>query len=547
MTSAQQAAPLSEASAGSYPGGSPRAWDLILASLGLLIVLRLSIAPWVANHDAALHLDIGRMLLEGKRPYIDVIDTNPPMIMYLSVIPAWIAKTFSLHLIPALHLFVVLVLLGSVMGSRALLRRCGLGLGENLCNIAAGGIAVFSWALMLTPDMDWGQREHLYLLLYLPFFYCRWIRWEGGEAGWAASLLAGAAAALGTCIKPHFVVAALSVESIQALRGRRLKPLLKPEMALFVGGGLAYALHFAFLPEEVRAAFFGRWLPLVARGYVAYDQPWSAMLMRPGVVLALMGSLAGWLLARPGRDANARLAGLFAILGAVSLLLYLAQQKGWLYHQIPAMFGGAMAAALGVFRRVAGTGSPEAGSQGPTLRLAAFVVGGTTMACVVVLGFKAQEGFRAWPDPGIGAIVGRYSQEGDPVLFVSTQVGSVYPLLLQLNRRAASRYITTFPPALIYGQERGAPGGDSLYHSRETMGLEESRFLEELGADIARVKPPMILIDAQESPQAMPEGFTFPGYFEAAGFLEREMEDYREVETAFNFLIFVRDTERARP
>ncbi len=521
------------------PDEQADAWLLIFASVVLLMVLRLALEPWVMNHDAALHLDIGRMILEGKRPYLDFVDTNPPMIMYLSVVPAAMAKLLPIHIISAFHLFTFCLMLISAGTCRSLLARARLGVSVNERNMIALTLLVMSFALMQTPDMDWGQREHLYLLLYFPFFICRWVRWQGGYVNRTMAIIVGLAAAAGACMKPHFVIAALSVEGAQIIMGRRAGPFLKPEWITFVLGGLFYALHFLLLPGEIREAFFGRWLPMVAAGYDAYNQSWSKMIFRPGLVFSLISALAGIALGRYRSDPLSRLADAFAVFGLVSLALYLLQHKGWFYHQIPAVFGGTLALVVGgfAFARKSGRGL----SRLPNLRMASWLVAGVLLASGVELWAEADKGFQPWPDPGIGKIIQRYSTTDDPILIISTQVGSVYPLMLQVNRASASRYITTFPLALIYAAEPDADPVNDRNPSREHMKPEEIRFLNELEQDIRATKPPLILIDARERPQAMPEGFTFPDYFEDVGFLKEALGNYRYEETAFDFQIYVRN------
>jgi hypothetical protein len=49
--------------------------------------------------DCAINLAYSKLLMEGKLPYVDFVDTNPPLIMYICTIPVAIAQSLHLHVI----------------------------------------------------------------------------------------------------------------------------------------------------------------------------------------------------------------------------------------------------------------------------------------------------------------------------------------------------------------------------------------------------------------------------------------------------------------
>src|SRR5262249_13310817 len=153
--------------------------------------------------------------------------------------------------------------------------------------------------------------------------------------------------------------------------------------------GLLYAVHFAFLPQVVRDTFFHRVLPLVAQGYSAYNAPPAEMVNR-AIITALIVSLVGLGVPPLRRGAIGQLAGALAAFTLGSVAAYFLQQKGWFYHQIPAL--GAALLLLAVL-----TGQlPErlAGPLGrtrwtPALFLLALIVGSGWL--IVVEGTAKEE------------------------------------------------------------------------------------------------------------------------------------------------------------
>ncbi|MGE5532346.1 MAG: hypothetical protein ACM3VW_09545 [Bacteroidota bacterium] len=76
------------------PVQPPLPWPILLLVIGMFLAL-IAAHPDRVNHDSAQHLQIGQMILHGAVPFIDVYDTNPPLIMYLSAIPAGIAQALG--------------------------------------------------------------------------------------------------------------------------------------------------------------------------------------------------------------------------------------------------------------------------------------------------------------------------------------------------------------------------------------------------------------------------------------------------------------------
>lgn len=528
--------------AGSPGGDAPAApagvsWNPILLALMALLAAMVFARRWEINHDAALYLHCGRLLLRGMRPYVDFIDLNPPMIMYLSALPSLLAGLLSIHVITAFQLLLLSLVGYSAWMSRRFLQRSGLGLTSVEADLSALAILLFCLYLSRTPTLILGQRESLFLLAYVPFFLTRWIRWSGGAVGSATAVVGGLIAGVGACLKPHMAALAVAMELAQIARHRRWGPLLRPEAFTFVLVGLAYALHFPLLPAEVREAFFERWIPMVSEGYATYNRPWGAVLLRVEVLVAAVTCVAGLAAARGRSNPHAGQARLWALFTAGALALYLVQQKGWHYHRIPLLFGGVATAVAGGCAMAFDRGVPIVRIN--TVREVRMITVGLLAAAVVMLVPRMGEGFRPWRDPGLGRMIRNMTPEGAPVLMLSTTVGEIYPLLLQIEREGGSRYLWTFPIPMLY---HGVPGGEPgafPYRSKQEMGAQEQRFLDELSADIARKRPALIMIDAYEKPQGCPEGFTLPGYFKAAGFIAGEMAGYRYAESMFGWDVYV--------
>lgn len=512
-----------------------RTWYLALLAGSGLIGLMISVQPMSINHDVALYLECGRQLLQGKLPYVDFMDVNPPLIMYLSTVPVAIASALTIPVIAGLHLVVLMLAAASAGVSSHLLFRSGLGITPGTAGRAGLGILVYSALLFWTSPPAWGQREHLFLLAYLPLFYCRWIRWEQGHLGRALPPLIGFLAGIAACLKPHFVLLGLMVEGFHFNRCRRWRPFVAPEAVALVVAGAGYAAHFLLLPESVREGFFGHLLPMIREGYGAYESSAYEVLMRAGAWVVLLAALATLVGSRRGNDGRAALARAFAVASLGGLLLYLQQGKGWPYHLVPYIYtswAGLMMTAGRAAERI-GNRSPA----GP--RLAVWLlVGSVALGGTLKWGLGKRRNEQAQAERVLSELFSRTTRADDPILMLSTSVGKIYPLLLRTERSAGSRYLWTFPVAMLYASQPGAANGAYPYRPPTAMGEAERRFLRELSEDVERRHPRLILIDAGKKPQGCPAGFTLPDYFEAVGFITGAMGGYRYWNDVFGWKIY---------
>jgi hypothetical protein len=72
--------------------------QILLASaviflLGILLFLVTN--PYAIAPETALRLEMGKLLLNGQRPYLDFIDADPPTILLLCTVPAFIGQGHS--------------------------------------------------------------------------------------------------------------------------------------------------------------------------------------------------------------------------------------------------------------------------------------------------------------------------------------------------------------------------------------------------------------------------------------------------------------------
>jgi hypothetical protein len=249
------------------------AWlALALFALGLLVRL------WHSREvpaDVAYELDAAYRILQGQCPYSDFCFDQlmpivawrmltlavAPMVAALSGVPSGLADCF----------FNIKVLgFASVLTTSAL-----TVFSYFLCwtIISRFGRAVFAghikWLILLAVAIanlamgfEFGDQQHIFVLLFLPYFLTRWLALQGARVAPLVKILTAALAAVGASFSLLFLLIVVAFEIVEVLARRSLKPLIELTLLAFVVASAALWLSLLFLPKIAVAVFFGWILPL---------------------------------------------------------------------------------------------------------------------------------------------------------------------------------------------------------------------------------------------------------------------------------------------
>lgn len=499
---------------------------LALACIGVALYQAAANAVEI-NHDVAAYLQVAGLLLDGAVPFVDVVEINPPLIWYLSVLPVSLAELTGLSAPLAAKLLLIAASLASSIVIYSLLIRF-LGQADRSTAALAALVPLLLLVFLDRVD-DWGQREHLFALVFLPFIIIRCQRYIGGTVPAVLVFFVSLAMGLACALKaPQFCFIWFVTEAYLLFRYRRLAALIAPEILWVAIVFLLYLAHFLLWPELARDNFFFRYVPLIAAGYSSYGRPVTELLIAVGlhtvvpVVAAsvAMGFAYGW---PAGFKKDLVTVGWLMVCATVVMML--AQGKGWQYHAIPAMFGAAFAVAVwlaAMVRRFPGLDRVFATDPKMDRRaglLAILILG---IACVNL------------PQGYVGTVkspfesVETLTEKGDGVLFVSSTLLPAYPMLLQTERQPGSRFISTFPIAMLYQHSHRDAAAPSGYSLDGIYAEEETRFLTELASDIETRRPKLILIDSRSTTR-LPEGFKLPAYVLESSELTAVLEHYKWV------------------
>jgi hypothetical protein len=303
-------------------------WGVTVVALAVMGLSIFNAMTLPINHDAAWLLHVSREVLSGARLYSDIIEINPPLIVWVGIPVILLERATGLsHTV----LFPALIASGAVLSLAAANRLARPILGEQTSRSFLLGSAL---GLFVVPSFYWGQREHIMLLLTLPYIVAAATRAQGVPPPntWLIGLVGG----LGFVLKPHFAVAYVALEAWVYIRQRQIWSGSVVAATMMVTYGLVVALctdyvsFVLFLGDEYRLFAAKPTTLIVKDARFLY----SAAALSVGVVAARREHLSIALGIATG-------AWLFAVLS---------QGKGFDYHFLPALSGGILLLSLAAHR-----------------------------------------------------------------------------------------------------------------------------------------------------------------------------------------------------
>lgn len=501
--------------------------------------------PLNQSPDQTLYLDTAVWLMEGKVPYRDFFDWNPPLIMYLSIIPLMVSHSLHLHPITSLNLLVIFSTFLSAATSLYLAYRY-LERDQFFVFVPMCAGAIF---FMLEQQFDMAEREQLFMIAYLPFMVLRYAVWTrpGIKIYRPLALFVGLVAGVGLALKPQFVFAAAAFEFVLLVRNDRFKRrLIRPEIFSVLLVMVVYACYLLFfLPKEAWSVLQNEVMPLFVHGY-EYSSKGLMFMLHGGPYFYLPMTIMCYAMG-VAFFANrfSQWAAPLAAFTLVGFFNYLHGDQAWIYRLIPMVTGSYLLCGLGIslickywYER---SRAPKA--------VATFLVSSCLLTASIYsvwdLNFTIEDlkrcshfhnlrdigNYVGWtpcsPMPDFGPIflaMMKYTKVGDKVLYVGTGINDGYPAMVQSGRRCATRY--PFCPLIVI---------DHCIINRPEE--ERSKWVQlmykqinEYKLDILRDQPDLIMI------------LDYPPFIDMLqryGFFDRCMGGYRKYGKEHDVLIYL--------
>lgn len=501
--------------------------------LGVILIHIFLLPLWV-NDDAVMYLGVGGKLLDGQRPYVNYEEINFPMIHFISALPALLGRIFGVAPTLPLMLLMWLLVTSSAFYSAHLIGVFWPNLRPYAPYLALSVVGFSLWAYLV---FVWAEREHIFILMVLPWFLLRTARYEQLTISPRNAFGIGVLMACAVAMKPHFILVIIFPELIWWFRTKQFF-LLTPEVLAGILIGVGYILYFFLQPDVFEA--FTLLLERLVSGYGAYGNVsiTSMLLQQPTIWLGVIISSIT-LVYRCYQPVEAQPLLLTISTACLSsIAVYLLQQKGWLYHRVPAdFFTVVLLTAWGV--RYANQSIMKLS------RLSRIAMFGLVFAlCATQYGQMIQYIQKHQSSMMLlGKHIEQYSQINDPVMVIDTSVFPTYPTLIALNRQNASRYVIAHPIPIGYFGIEGLPYNDPNH----IVPVYVQEYLLRLIDDIERHQPVVIIV--RRGPcVACPEGLVLETYLEARQIFSSEpMLKYGLVAEDINFQVYALVKENNQP
>lgn len=484
-------------------------WPVGLSAIMLLVSVLLgsfSIFRYPINHDVSWLLYLSSRVVDGAKLYVDYPEINPPLIVWFGMPMAIAANLIGASVETIFRLFVLALALISVSCSVLLLRN---KLGTN----AEWALLSFVlYAVITLPGYDFGQREHLALLLALPYLAESVLRMQGNTRIGFAHVGAAALASAGFALKPHFLLVPLLVEAVLVLKTRR-----PPAPGPFLIGG-AMLLYFAAICI-VTPGYFPM-LRMLTRAYWIYTNAnWLDILLSHYCLGAIILGGFAWIVRPEPRNA-------FCIISAASIafaLSALVQRNGWSYHWYPSAAGCWLLFALAMVatvskRRIFNTGAAQ------------LVVGLVSMlmsALAFAIAPHAAQALNPYPAQ-LEPIIRQLG--GGPVMVLASPIPVSFPLVTRPGIGTSSRFPTMGMVAAAF----------------MTRDHDLDRYMHETFAADMRTTPPRLLV-VEQRPDGLPEKFDYLEYFAQDPVVADELANFEMSGQVGKFKIFKRIRPPAEP
>lgn len=522
-------------SAPSFPAGgsTDRGWIWLVAWSALALSELAVLSSQYLNQDVAWYCYMARRWLDGARLYHDVVDTNPPLIVWLSVPPTWIAGVAGLPLPWVVIGYVSALVAASVCACATLLKRAWPEASAVESRVLI--TAVLFCALPLA-GREFGQREHLALLLALPYIVAAAARLAGRPLPTRVATALGVSAGLGLAIKPHLLAVAVVVEAVLVVARRHLASIGRRETAAMAIVVMAYVV--------VVLVWFREYLDIagmVGQIYGGLNPEPRQLLASPALRVWGLGliCIVAATLARQGRSlAMALMAG-----ATGALIGGLWQLKGWYYHMYPALSLAVLSLVVTAVT-AADRLSPTASRRLTTRSVALVLV-------LAMVTWGAREAWRTRTRPAVDTVtplleVARSIPPGAPIYVIGMLLLPGVPVLTYSGRPWSGRHNSLWFLPGLYRDELSSRESTFTFRRAEAMPPLERRLYDEIIGDLCAAPPAMLVVETvtHQGPGGR-RPFDLLTYYRQDRRFARLFASYRPVTRTGAFTAYVRADDGA--
>ncbi|MCF8145006.1 MAG: hypothetical protein K9N21_13905 [Deltaproteobacteria bacterium] len=457
-------------------------WIWAVAVAGLITAKFWYLTRTYMFMDPAQYLYAAELWWDGGSLYRDFVDTNPPFVIFFSLPPVLLSRLTSMAVDTALWIYSLSWIVLSLAILRVLLNR--------VWSVDSARIVHMFWFIMalvmLSPSDDvFGQREHMSLILLLPYLTAAALHEQGQPLGRGSAVWIGILASWGVLLKPYLAVVPCGVEIYLAVARRDWKSLFRPESLTIAASIAVYlAVVVLYTPDYFRYAGYA------AETLWAYNWKGNMPVRALEKAMPLVLAAVAVLMLGERRDAAfLRLLWLAALLFYVPVVVY---GKYWCHHLFPHTTLCWLILGIVLLRLCVGCRLPW---QYWTLLPGLVLIG--------IWGLVSQEinlakgrNFEHVRNEKLIPII-QNEAAGQVIYCLTAHLGGCFPLVNYTETKLGGRFAFLWPvPGYFLQRWTSLPPAEQ-YLSPEVLAADnpnERQVLREVVADLIRHKPLLILV-----------------------------------------------------
>jgi hypothetical protein len=480
-------------------------WILLVAAVvhGGLLTLTYG---WM-DLDVAYGFTGAQLLAGGARPFLDIMDTNPPTILYLTRFPVWIADVTGLDAVRSTGIGFYLIMLVGLCVSARMLRN-----DKPRSGIAATAIYIMVWihiGLVVLYMRHYGQRDQLIAVLLLPYVALVYARWEQRTVSVIAAVTAAAMLLLALLLKPQYALVPLALEIYLRWKSEPNRRRWGLEHSTIIIG-VVVSTVVLFSMEGFRE-YLCTWAPLFYKYYGVYGNGYAnvfGFLFSESVtrILLIAAVAAGFALSTTVESRHARLLRILIVTGVMFFVVYLIQGKGWSYHRLPLWYAAGAILALGLV-----TWTEHNDNHPWKTVIIPFLLLTAQLGMMPRIHAQFAGALPQVEHTEFSRYLITHSEPSDRIAVLSTAVFPSSPSYAYAGRLPALRYNMAFPVAMAYVDSPDYEiAGDQKWMA--------DTYYRHVMADIHRYRPAIIAIDTVAYFRKSFPGFTMKTWLLRRGF-----------------------------
>lgn len=378
---------------------------LILGLFALGTIVQINV---FFNQDVSWLMHAGKRLLQGGNYYTNFFEIDPPMAIFIHLPAVLLANTLNINFILSAFLYTAATGIVSLLLCTTLLNKIFTEEPTTKNYL----LMTLAFVYFVLPSSQFGEREHLMLLLVMPYVMLAVLRLQEKTCNfWLAGFI-GLLAGAGFIIKPFFLLTWFFIEIYFAFQKHKILSWIRPETIATILIGLGYLAAIAlFTPDYV-----SKMLPFILSYYYVIVASSIVLVITNlyfcyGVLTSLF-----YLALRPYCH-NRYFMDCLVLTTFSFLLIYLMQRTTWYYHILPAV-GATTLLLITIFREFF---TAPAGKFPFSLKAKRYITATFLVLLLTPLGAAANDSIRS-------IVVKQTSVRNQYISFVKSKIpnGTVY-------------------------------------------------------------------------------------------------------------------------